>query len=182
MKLVNAKLLNYKSIIGADLEIRKDTTCLVGMTGAGKTSVLELLSKIDDSQGFTIDDLPVQSKIADRFQKDEISADKIEHLVATFDVEDADLQYLPDSFGNLRQIEFTRFFDGGRRITFKWSGDPGAPEGAEDPAIDKIEQILTQLDAHVSAAQSRIPILPEQRAAYDAARQNLGQHMRGNPD
>lgn len=182
MKLVNAKLLNYKSIIDADLELRKDITCLVGMTGAGKTSVLELLSKIDDSRGFTIDDLPVKSKIADRFQKDEISADKIEHLIATFDVEDADLRYLPDSFGNLKQIEFTRFFDGGRRLTFKWSGDPGAPEGAEDPAIARIEQILAQLDAHVNAAQNRIPILPEQRTAYDAARKSLGQHMRGNPD
>lgn len=182
MKLVHAKLLNYKSIIEADLRVRPDITCLVGMTGAGKTSVLELLSKIDDSHGFTADDLPVKSDVVGRFQEEEITTDRIEHLVATFDVEEADLRNLPDSFGNLTRIKFTRFFNGGWNIDFGWSGEPGSPEDLEDPEIPRIERTLAGLDAQVEAAQSRIQILPEHKTAYDMARKNLVEYMRGNPD
>lgn len=183
MKLVHAKLLNYKSIIDADLNVQADTTCLVGMTGAGKTSVLELLSKIDISGGFTADDLSVKSDILDRFQKDEITADKIKHLIATFDVEEADTQYLPDGFRNLEQITFTRFFDGGWSVDLGWSGEPGSTAGSEiEPEIGMVEASLIQLDAQMDVAQGRIPILSEDRAAYDQARKNLNGHMRDNPD
>lgn len=183
MRLVQAKLRNYKSIICAELNIQPDITCLVGMTGSGKTSVLELLSKIDDSKSFTTDDLPVKSDIVDKFQKDEISADKIEHLIATFDIEEIDRQCLPDDFDNLTQITFTRFFDGGWNIDLKWSGEPRSPEGLEvRQEVEQIEQILTNLDAHMDSAQTRVPISAKYRAAYDAIRKNISEHAIDNPD
>lgn len=183
VKLVQAKLLNYKSIIDAELKIQPDITCLVGMTGSGKTSVLELLSKIDDSQTFIIDDLPVKSDTVDQFQKDEISASEIKHLIATFDVEEIDRQCLPDGFDNLTQIEFTRFFDGGWDIEFKWSGEAKPPEGLQtEPETSQIEQILSEIDVQMDEAQNRVPTLAKDRTDYDAVRKNISEYMNSNPD
>lgn len=183
MKLVHAKLLNYKSIIETDLDLQSDITCLVGMTGAGKTSVLELLSKIDESRGFTADDLPVKSDIVDKFQKDEITADKIEHLIATFEIEESDRKCLPDGFDNLARITLTRFFDGGWKIDLNWSGKPRSPADLDmADELARIEASLAELDAQMDAAQSRIPVSSKDRTAYDKARQNLSEHMKDNPD
>ena len=183
MKLVKAKLLNYRSIIDAELKIQEDITCLVGMTGSGKTSVLELLSRIDDSKSFTTDDLPVKSYIVNQFQKDEISADKIKHLIATFSVEEVDYKHLPDEFGNLVQITFTRFFDGGWDIDLEWAGEPGSPEGLDiEPEIARVEQTLAELDLHMDASQNSTGITSQDKATYDAERECLVECIRDSPD
>lgn len=180
VKLVDAKLLNYKSILGADIRVQPDITCLVGTAGAGKTSVLELLSRINSRQGFTEDDLPAKSATAGKFQKGEVSAGRIKHLIARFDVEDADRRHLPDGCGSLTRVTLTRFFDGGQDIELEWSGEPACEETGPDAG--RTERIRAELDEQVAAAQARIPMPPEDRAAYDAARKSLGECMRDDPD
>lgn len=185
VKLVDAKLLNYKSILGADIRVQPDITCLVGTAGAGKTSVLELLSRINSRQGFTEDDLPAKSATAGKFQKGEVSAGRIKHLIARFDVEDADRRHLPDGCGSLTRVTLTRFFDGGQDIELEWSGEPACEETACEetgPDAGRTERIRAELDEQVAAAQARIPMPPEDRAAYDAARKSLGECMRDDPD
>lgn len=183
MKLIKARLLNYKSVIDTELQVQRDITCLVGAVGAGKTSVLELLSKIDISQGFDADNLPVKGDVADQFRKDAVSADEIKHLIATFDVEEIDRTSLPDGFGNLARITFTRFFDGGWDMELEWAGEPGYSEGLDiEPEIARVEQALAELDLRMDAAQNSTGITPQDKATYDAERKCLVECIRDNPD
>ena len=62
LKLLEATLYNYKSIIETHIKFQPDVTCLVGITGAGKTSILELLRRISLDHGFVQRDLSEGSK------------------------------------------------------------------------------------------------------------------------
>lgn len=183
MKLINARLLNYKSIIDAELRVQKDITCLVGAVGSGKTSVLELLSKMDISRGFDADDIPVKSDTADRFEKGAMSAGEIKHLIATFGVEDSDRRRSPDAFGDLAQITFTRFFDGGWDVELGRSGEPKSPKGPDvEPEIARVERALAGLDARMNAASDSACMSPQDEDRYDEGWKRLVECMRTNPN
>ena len=112
MKLLEAKLYNYKSITSAHIKVQPDITCLVGITGAGKTSILELLQKIDQSIGFLQKNLPEGGNTLTKFLGNEIMAQDILQIEAKFKIEDKDKVLLPSPYKNGTEVLLKMFFDG----------------------------------------------------------------------
>ena len=112
MKIVKAKLYDYKSIIKTEVEFQNDITCLVGLTGAGKTSILELLQKVDPTSGFKQLDLPENSDTLRKFTGNKIKAEDIRQFEIEFTLEKNDVESLPENFREVNSITLERFFDG----------------------------------------------------------------------
>ena len=112
MKIVKAKLYDYKSIIKTEIEFQNDITCLVGLTGAGKTSILELLQKVNPTSGFKQLDLPENSDTLRKFTGNEIKAEDIRQFEIEFTLEKNDVESLPENFREVKSITLERFFDG----------------------------------------------------------------------
>ena len=119
MRLLSAHFFCYKSIIETTMNFEKDITCLVGITGAGKTSILELINKVNDDQGFNVTELSENSDTKNKFTKDEIKAEDLLQIKVVFSVDENDQKQLPKDFLNATDITFELFFDGAWTITVK---------------------------------------------------------------
>ena len=144
MKLVEATLYNYKSIIEAHIKFQPDITCLVGMTGAGKTSILELLQRISTDFGFNQRDLSEGSKTLDDFINNRIQANEILQLKAKFEVDETDKPALPPEYENVTAVYIKRFFDGSLEIE-KTSTGVDIQVNIDEEALEEIESILREV-------------------------------------
>lgn len=113
MKIKTVNILDYKSILNITLEIEKDITCLIGTIGAGKTSILEAIDKIDLKKLFYDRDLPNfgENNKRDSLQAKEIFKDKISQLKIKFKCENIDKNWLPSMLKNINEIYFERYLD-----------------------------------------------------------------------
>ena len=156
LKLLEATLYNYKSIIETHIKFQPDITCLVGITGAGKTSILELLRRINLDHGFVQRDLSEGSKTLVDFINNEIQASDIPQLDATFEIDEMDKPLLPPEYKNVITVNIKRFFDG------SWAIDnvsTGIDETQIDiqSELDAIDNVLRPLHKHIEKAEPRIP-------------------------
>ncbi len=182
MKIVEAKLFDYKSIIKTEIKIQEDLTCLVGVTGAGKTAVLELLHKIDNSSGFEQSDLPEKSETLSKFLSNDIAAEKIIQLEVKFDIEDFDKELLPDGFKNATSILLKRFFDG------HWHIDVIQTEESSEKITINIteeskafENIFSNISGIFDKHQARLPKIAEHRKIFDAAKETFVSAIQTSP-
>ena len=123
MRLVSCRVRHHRSIDDSGLvEFDPEITNIVGVTGSGKTSFLEMLSGVSTKVMFGVDDLPHNSEVLTRFHEGRVPADKIVQLEAVFSVEDSDVPRLPEKYRHARRITLRRAFDGG--ITLAVDGTP----------------------------------------------------------
>ena len=155
LKLLEATLYNYKSIVEAHIKFQSDITCLVGMTGAGKTSILELLQRINVEFGFNQRDLSEGSKTLDDFINNRIQADKILQLDAKFEIDETDKPALPPEYENVTTISIKRFFDGVLEID-RISTGIDIPFNIDDE-LGKIKLVLQNLHSIIEQHESKIP-------------------------
>src|SRR5581483_3888530 len=112
MKLQTVRVQSYKSIIDSGtVEIESKITTLVGMTEAGKSSFLRMLSGIDKNIVFQENELPNGSNISQKFTNNEITAKDILQLTVTYVIEESDKNILPNEFKNITGITIKRYFD-----------------------------------------------------------------------
>ena len=113
MLLESVKVQNYTSIIDSNVvKIDPKITALVGMTGAGKSSFLKMLSGIDTKITFKESELPNRSDVKNKFTEGDLSSDEILQLTAVFKVDDFDREFLPDGYKEITGVEVDRYFDG----------------------------------------------------------------------
>jgi len=182
MKIIDATLYDYKSIIKTQTKFQEDVTCLVGVTGAGKTSILELLQRIDDQHGFNLEDLPEKSETRNKFLSNMIPAEEILQIEVKFLVEEADKENFPKGFENVEAIKFKRFFDGSWVIELVQTGESTEPPRISlDDEIDLFSEIFTRLKANIIAAKPRVPKVEQHVDKYDTYQENFIKIVRENP-
>ena len=128
MRLAKVRVTNYRSILDSgDVELDGKTTCLVGMTGSGKTSFLRMVSGIDTAVAFSAGELPANSRTAGDFSGNRVPAGQICQLAAVFEVEESDRASMPGEYRGVDEIAVRRYLDGSVELT---------PKGANAPEID----------------------------------------------
>ena len=158
MRLLSAHFFCYKSIIETTMNFEKDITCLVGITGAGKTSILELINKVNDDQGFNVTELSENSDTKNKFTKDEIKAEDLLQIKVVFSVDENDQKQLPKDFLNATDITFELFFDGAWTITVKQNDKELEMKLASmDDGIDQLSKYFKNIQNKFLQATSRIP-------------------------
>ena len=149
MRLLSAHFFCYKSIIETTMNFEKDITCLVGITGAGKTSILELINKVNDDQGFNVTELSENSDTKNKFTKDEIKAEDLLQIKVVFSVDENDQKQLPKDFLNATDITFELFFDGAWTITVKQNDKELEMKLASmDDGIDQLSKYFKNIQNH----------------------------------
>ena len=183
MKIVEAKLYDYKSIIKTEIKFQDDLTCLVGITGAGKTSILELLQKIDDKTGFQQSDLPEKSNTRSKFQSNEITADEILQLEVKFDIEDIDKDLLPEGFEKVESILLKRFFDGHWKIDLAQTGESNNQIPMDiTNELKSFEDIFSNINSVLDAHQARMPTIASNRKIFEKAKEKFLSTVKTSPE
>ena len=111
MKLVSAELNDFKSIQKTKIEFEEDYTCLVGISGSGKTTILKLLETIKNNVLLHDYDLTEDSKKLRDYNDGKISLCDIIPISAKFKIEPEDKTLIPSVFKNTKYVTFTRSFD-----------------------------------------------------------------------
>lgn len=173
--LQSVRVQNYQSIIDSGtVDIEPDITALVGMTGAGKTSFLEMIAGLDPARVFYETELPNESVTKQKFQNGELRASDILQLTATFRVQEADNAVVPEQFRGVDIIEVNRYFDGHFEIkTTKGSVKQGAID--TQPFVARINGILQSTKTNLANAEPRLPNLRQQEAAFFKAIDDFSQ-------
>ena len=128
MKIKKVSIFDYKSIIDISFDVEKDLTCLIGMIGAGKTSILEAIFKINLEKLFSNETLPNFGMIKKRdlLRERETSEKEIRQLEIIFKCEQVDKNWLPDNLENIKEIIFKRYLD-----NKKWEISTNPPKDIE---------------------------------------------------
>ena len=162
MRLLSADFFCYKSIIKTTMDFEKDITCLVGITGAGKTSILELINKLNDDQGFNATDLSENSETKKRFTKDEIKAEELLQIKAIFSIDENDRKQLPKDFVNATDVTIELTFDGSWYLIVEERGTELEMKPASiDGDVRQLDQYFTNIRNKFSQAVARIPSIDE---------------------
>lgn len=130
------------------------------MTGAGKTSILELLQRIDPQYGFNQRDLSEGSNALEEFTNNKIQAGEIPQLEAKFEINETDKLALPLEYENAMIISIKRFFDGGWEIDKISTGTDKNQINIQEE-LDSINATLGNLEENIEQAKSRIPDLAQ---------------------
>ena len=162
MRLLSADFFCYKSIIETTMNFEKDITCLVGITGAGKTSILELIHKLNDDQGFNSTDLSENSVTKKKFTKNEIKAEDLLQIKAIFSIDENDRKQLPKDFVNATDVTIELAFDGSWYLIVKQNDEELEMQPASiDDDIRQLDQYFTNIRNKFSQAVPRIPSIDE---------------------
>ena len=162
MKLESAKFHCYKSIIETNMDFEPDITCLVGMTGAGKTSILELIKKIQSDSGFNISDLTESSETKNKFEQNNIKAEDIEQISAVFTIDENDKNILPEGFTYATHVMLILYFDGRIEIIVKKNGSIlSAAPVYTDKNIANILNYFDTIHTKLLLAKARFPNIDE---------------------
>ena len=162
MRLKNVRVTNFRSIIDSNLvEIDPEMTNIVGMTGSGKTSFLEMISAIDKNVQILESQLPNASSTKQDFHDNKIEAKDILQLAVTIEIEESDKNTLPENFRNTNEIILERYFDG--QIVLKPEKfDYSKTDLSEE--INKIKAVITNMNTNFDGAKPRVPpIVPHQQ-------------------
>lgn len=180
MLLESARVQNYQSIIDSGpVKIESDITAFVGMTGAGKTSFLEMVAGLDLTRVFYETELPNESVVKQKFQDGELKAASILQLTAVFKLEEGDNDLLPEEFRDVGKLEVNRYFDGHFEIkTLKGSLKQGSMD--MKPFTDRVSAILTGMRASFTGATPRLPALRQQESAFFKALDDFSQSNLAN--
>lgn len=156
MLLESVKVQNYTSIIDSNIvKIDPKITALVGMTGAGKSSFLKMLSGIDQKILFKESELPNKSDVKNRFTEGDLTSGKILQLTAVFKVEDFDRESLPEGYKEITGVQIDRYFDGNIVVT----------------PLGKSAEFHINIDSHVAVITG---ILEAMRANFTIALTRIG--------
>ena len=117
MKLVSVELNDFKSIQKTKIEFEDDYTCLVGISGSGKTTILKLLETIKNNVLLHDYDLTENSKKLRDYNDGKISLCEIIPISAKFKIEPEDKTLIPSIFKNTNYVTFTRSFDNSTYLT-----------------------------------------------------------------
>ena len=117
MKLVSVELNDFKSIQKTKIEFEDDYTCLVGISGSGKTTILKLLETIKNNVLLHDYDLTENSKKLRGYNDGKISLCDIIPISAKFKIEPEDKTLIPSVFKNTNYVTFTRSFDNSTYLT-----------------------------------------------------------------
>ncbi|WP_368174888.1 AAA family ATPase [Aeromonas sp. R5-4] len=113
MRLSKVRVQNYRSIIDTgEFEVERFKTILVGPNEAGKTAILQAIQQINPPEGAkafnALRDYP--RALYTRISRKEISPDDIPVVTAHFELEDADLEHMPEQIkGEEIYYTFTRY-------------------------------------------------------------------------
>lgn len=155
MKLQSVRVQNYKSILDSGLvEIEEKITTMVGMTEAGKSSFLKMLSGVDKNQIFQENELPYGSDISQKFTNTDVAAKDILQLTATYTIEESDRDILPPEYKNITGVVVERYFDG--HFSIKPIGNYSEVSLNLQKDIETINQILSILISNFDAAVPRL--------------------------
>lgn len=117
MRLKSLHVTNFRSIIDSNVvDVHPEITNIVGMTSSGKTSFLEMTSAVDDTITFDESELPNGSRTKQDFQDGHIEPNDILQLVAEYEVEESDREFLPEKYRATNKITYKRFFGGRTEI------------------------------------------------------------------
>jgi len=153
MRLKSAHVKNHRSIIDSSVvDIDPEITSIVGMTGSGKTSFLEMLSAVDDTITFPESELPNGSQTKQDFQDGHIEPNDISQLVAVYEVEENDRESLPEKYRSTNEITVERFFGGKMVVT---PDESNVEQINLDDETTKIKTIVTTLKANFQASITR---------------------------
>ncbi|HYK08245.1 MAG TPA: ATP-binding protein [Candidatus Eisenbacteria bacterium] len=97
MKLTKVEFFNYRSISGDDLDVEKDTTCLVGINEAGKSNILYALEKLGVNQVLTQDEFS-------RHSEEYGSSENPPELKVTYSLEDKEKEEIAKVTGKEEPI------------------------------------------------------------------------------
>jgi predicted ATPase len=119
MRLINARIENYKSIDDTEEFEINQVTCLVGKNEAGKSAILEALYKINPSepskQKFEELDYPRRRLVEDK-KASPTGIDKVNVLTTTWELEESDYQKLREAIGEdtirFQQITIQKDYSG----------------------------------------------------------------------
>lgn len=149
MKIKQCHFYDYKSIVDTQTEFQPDITCLAGITGSGKTSILKLLEKIDTHKPFNESDLCEYSDTTIKFSSNELKADKLLQFEITFSLDTNEQDRLSLIFpSDLTEITMRRYFDG------SYTFDP-IPIGNNSVQI-KIEQKIKKIRHLLKSLNTKI--------------------------
>ncbi len=160
MRLEKVRVYNFTSIIDSgDVELDPKITALVGLTGAGKTSFLEMISGIDEEKVFHENELPHGSELQQKFLNGDIPSSEIIQLSATYSIDDSDRDILPEEFKKISGIEFKRYFDGHRELIPLGEYEPISIDIQDN--VTAFNTIIDTLKTNFKAAKARIPQLAQ---------------------
>ena len=162
MKLESAKFHCYKSIIETNMDFESDITCLVGMTGAGKTSILELIKKIQSDSGFNMSDLTESSETKNKFEQNTLKAEDIIQISVVFTIDKNDKNILPEGFTDATHVMLALFFDGHIEIIVKKNGTTlSAAPVDTDKNVSNIHHYLAIIHKKLLSSKDRFPNIDE---------------------
>lgn len=165
MRLLSVRTQNYTSIIDSGLvEIEPKITTLVGKTGSGKTSFLQMIQGVDEEITFKQTSLPNGSQTKQKFLNGAITAAEILQLTSTFIVEELDKESLPEGYEDITEIELKRYFDGHYEI--KPKGKYTAKSIQLDEEIARIDVILETIKTNITTAEGRLPQIKQHREKF----------------
>lgn len=101
MKITNVRILSYKCFFNpSDVEIEKDSTCLIGMNESGKTAFLEALYRLNpvmegpEASFYQVRDYPRKRRTTGS-----LSISQLRPLEVYFDLDAAEIEELENTFG-----------------------------------------------------------------------------------
>ena len=156
MKLVDVKLNDFKSIQETKIKFEDDYTCLVGISGSGKTNILKLLETIKNNVLLHDYELTENSEKLQNYNDGKISLCDIIPIAAKFKIEPEDKVLIPKVFKNTEYVTFTRSFDNRTylRTTPEYNYDSVKPVEYADK-IKKIfkfvRKFLSENDEHYNS-------------------------------
>lgn len=155
------------------MKIDPKITALVGMTGAGKSSFLEMIAGINPQVTFKESELPNRSEIKQKFTEGDLTSDKILQITAIFTIDESDIESLPAGYKEITQITIDRYFDGHVVVTPK--GKFETFQINVDAQIASINKILDTMKTNFESAIPRIGGLDAHRQNFLNAKENFKQ-------
>jgi len=172
MRLKSVRITNYKSILDSGpVEIEPKLTTVVGMTGAGKSSFLKMISGIDKNETFPENELTNNSEITIKFLSGEIESKDILQLEVEFEVEDDDKKSLPDEFKKITGVQIKRYFDGHFNIIP--IGDYQKTSSKVQSNIENFAKILETTSTNFTNALTRNAKLKAHQESFNQVVNNL---------
>lgn len=171
MRLKRVRVQNYRSILDSGyVDVDPELACIVGETGSGKTSFLQMISGIDDNATFSENALP-RALVAARPVVDLFG--KAPQLDASLEVEEQDRLHLPAEYRHIREVRVRRAFGGKTTVTTVPDYPAGADAGEDYAERAKLRLLCEQMAASFARGAAREPSLAPDKDGFESGLQDL---------
>lgn len=172
MRLKRVRVQNYRSILDSgDVDVDPELACLVGETGSGKTSFLQMISGIDDNAVFPENALP-RALVAARPVADLLG--NAPQLDASLEVEEQDRLRLPAQYRHIREVRVRRAFGGKTAVTTVPDCPAGAYAGGDYAGERaKLRLLCERMAASFARGAAREPSLAPDKDGFESGLQDL---------